>query len=342
MRLLILGGTVFLGRAIARYARDAGDDVVCVARGVTGDPVEGVEFVAADRSAPDGLAALTGEFDAAVDVARYPGHVRHAVRALAGRVGHFGYVSSISVYADPATPGQRPASAPVVDPAPPDFEDPAGNGFANYGPCKRSCELAALDGFDRVLVCRAGAIVGPEDANRRFVYWLERLDAGGEVLAPGAPDESVQYVDVRDLAAWLVESARTGVTGVYDGTGPAMGRAAFLSALAVGVAHPVRFTWVPAAFLLAQGVRPWDGPRSLPLWLPAPEYAGFLDHDVTPTLAAGLRIRPLVETARDTRGWLAAGGRPVSLPGQPGGLPVGLEPEDEAGLLEAWHRESGR
>ncbi|BCJ63997.1 NAD-dependent epimerase/dehydratase family protein [Polymorphospora rubra] len=212
MRLLILGGTVFLGRAIARYALDAGHDVTAAARGVTGAPVDGVRFVRVDRDDPAGLSNLDGDFDAVVDVTRRPSHARHAVATLADRVGHWSFVSTCSVYADDSTPGQRAATAPLVAPAPAEVDDPSGDNMEWYGPCKVTCESVVRDGVgaDRAFICRAGLIIGPEDISDRFPYWVRRLAAGGEVLAPGAPDEPVQFVDVADLAAWLVRAGRAG------------------------------------------------------------------------------------------------------------------------------------
>ncbi|MGI5211431.1 NAD-dependent epimerase/dehydratase family protein [Plantactinospora sp. CA-290183] len=355
MRLLVLGGTVFLGRAVARRALAAGHDVTCAARGSSGDPVEGARFVRVDRDDPDGLAGLTGDFDAVVDVARHPARVRHAIRSLAGRVGHVTFVSSGSAYADTSTPHQRVDTAPLLGPAPPDAEDPWQSAEA-YGACKVSCERLLVDAFgaDNVFLCRAGLIVGPEDPIGRFEYWLRRAARGGEVLVPGTPDDLVQLVDVRDLADWIVDAAQRRLAGAFDGTGEPMRRADFLAGLLgaglsdagllgaglsdaglPGAGLPdaglpgeaATLSYVPQEFLLAHGVAPWSGPRSLPIWLPVPEYAGFMSRDVAPSLAAGLRPRPLAETARDTAGWLAAGGA---------GARIGLTEAEETDLLNAW------
>jgi nucleoside-diphosphate-sugar epimerase len=330
MRLLILGGTAFLGRAVARAALAAGHDVTCAARGTSGEPESGVTFITVDRDDPDGLAPLRDlEFDALLDVSSRPSHVRRAVTELEPRVGHALYVSSCSAYAEWGTPGQR-ADAPVHAPAPPEADDPTDP--ETYGPRKVACEQAVVDGFgtDRAFVCRAGLIIGPEDETNRFGYWVSRLAHGGEVLAPGAPDERVQYVDVRDLADWLVRAAETRLAGVYTGTGAPVSREHFLTHVAVGVATPVQLSWVDQEFLLEQGVQPWMGERSLPLWLPLPEYAGFLSRDVSASLDAGLRTRDVAETARDTWAWLR------DLATAPG-KGDGLNPDDEAALLEKWH-----
>ena len=340
MRLLVLGGTAFLGRAVARTALAAGHEVVCAARGISGAPAGGVTFVRVDRDDPDGLAPIAGlEFDALVDVSSRPSHVRRAVAALADRVvAHATYVSTGSVYADDATPGQRVQGARVVEAAPPGVDDPTADGHAAYGPCKVACEEAFRTGFGaaRVFVCRAGLIIGPEDPSGRFGYWVERLARGGEVLAPGRPDDLVQYVDVRDLAGWIVHAAATGLVGTYDGTGAPVTREHFLTHVAVGTEtdKPVQFTWVDQEFLLARQVRPWMGERSLPLWLPLPAYAGFLTRDVSDSLAAGLHTRDVAETARDTLAWLRtipATDRPVV-----SGRGAGLTADEERDLLDAW------
>ncbi|MEV0395995.1 NAD-dependent epimerase/dehydratase family protein [Polymorphospora rubra] len=336
MRLLILGGTVFLGRAIARYALDAGHDVTAAARGVTGAPVDGVRFVRVDRDDPAGLSKLDGEFDAVVDVTRRPSHARHAVAALADRVGHWSFVSTCSVYADDSTPGQRAATAPLVDPAPAEVDDPSGDNMEWYGPCKVTCESVVRDGVgaDRAFICRAGLIVGPEDISDRFPYWVRRLAAGGEVLAPGAPDEPVQFVDVADLAAWLVRAGESGLAGTFDGMGPAMPRARFLAEVAAGVGRPdPELTWVDQEFLVEHDVRPWSGERALPLWLPLPEYGGFLSRDVSDSLAAGLAPRPLAETARATRQWMTDHPDAVKA--------GGLAPDAETKVLREWHGRLG-
>jgi nucleoside-diphosphate-sugar epimerase len=328
MRLLVLGGTVFLGRAVARQAIAAGHDVTCAARGASGQPVDGARFIRVDRNDPAGLDAVPGEFDAVVDVARHPTQVASAVRALAGRVGHVTFVSSCSAYADQSTPGQRAGTAPTLPPAALDA-DPTADAEA-YGRCKVTCENLVRDAFDDAFICRAGLIVGPEDPSGRFTYWVRRALRGGEVLAPGDPEEVVQWVDVRDLADWILAAARRRLAGTYDGIGPAVARREFLAGvfgeLAPDEGPP---TYVSQEFLLAQEVAPWSGPRSVPMWLPLPEYGGFLSRDTAPARDAGLGARPLATTARDTADWLAAGGVDS---------PVGLTAEEEATLLRDWHR----
>ena len=333
MRLLILGGTAFVGRAVASRAAAEGHEVVCAARGMSGPVPDGAELVRVDRDAPDGLAPLAGRrFDAAVDVSSRPSQVRRAVAKLTGRVSHWCYVSTVSVYSDAATPGQRAGTAPVLPCAPGDMDDPDADGEA-YGRCKAACERAVLDSGAPAFVCRAGLIVGPEDGSDRFTYWPVRLARGGQVLAPGRPDDAVQLVDVRDLAAWLVAAARDGLTGVFDGIAPPTTRLDLLTRVSAGVGRPEpELTWVDQDFLTERGVRPWAGERSLPLWLPLPGYAGFMARDVSASVGAGLAARDLRDTARDTLDWYRSAGEPA--------LRCGLSGPDEAGLLATWHARS--
>jgi len=330
MRVLILGGTVFLGRAVARRALDAGHQVTCAARGLSGAVPDGARLVRIDRDHPAGLSALDGQrFDAVVDVARRPRHVRHALAALGDRVGHWTFVSTISVYADDATPGQRAGSADVLAPAPPEMDDAEGD---QYGRCKLAGEEAVASTGLPAFVCRAGLIVGPDDPSDRFAYWVARLARGGEVLVPGRPDDPVQWIDVRDLAAWLVVAGETGLTGTYDGIGVPVPRHRFLTGVAEGVGVQPQLTWADEDFLADHGVQPWTGERSLPMWLPQPEYAGFMARDVSPGLRRGLVTRPLADTARDTLAWLHT---------EPDrAWRAGLDPAAEASVLQRWHDRS--
>ncbi|KTS15948.1 reductase [Methylobacterium indicum] len=317
MRILVLGGTRFLGRAVATQAVGRGHAVTCAARGRAGAAPPGARFVAIDRDRADGLDALRGEtFDAAVDVARDPGRVRRALAALAGRVGHWTFVSTTSVYADTATRGQTARTAPLLAPA----ED------GPYGAAKVACERAFGGG---ALICRAGLIVGPGDPTGRFSYWVARLARGGEVLAPAEPEDPVQWIDVRDLAAWIVHAAERGLAGPFDAVAPPCTRRAFLDSCAAALGSACTYAWVDRAFLDRHGVERESGPFSLPL--PLPDTIGDASRDVSATLAAGLSVRPLEETARDTLGWLETTGGPVT----------GLTADEEAALLAARHTERG-
>ncbi|MEV0810482.1 NAD-dependent epimerase/dehydratase family protein [Micromonospora sp. NPDC050200] len=216
----------------------------------------------------------------------------------------------------------------MLPPAPPNDEDPSRDADA-YGACKVTCEQLVSAGFGahRVFICRAGLIVGPEDPPGRCAYWVRRAARGGEILVPGTPDDPVQFADVRDLAGWIVEAATRGLAGTYDGIGAPITRQAFLAGV---VGDDAVLSYLSQEFLLGQGVAPWSGPRSVPLWLPVPEYAGFMSRDASSALAAGLRTRPLAETARDTAEWLAGAGADA-------GKVIGLTAEEEGQLLTAWH-----
>jgi len=322
MRILILGGSQFLGRAIASHACAAGHDVTCAARGLAGPIAAGARLIRIDRDVADGLAPLTGEtFDAVVDVSRHPGQVRRAVAALKRPGVHWTFVSTISVYADNRIPGQRADTAPLREPVSMDIEHSTD---AIYGGAKVACEQAV---GDNAFICRAGLIAGPEDTTGRFAYWPARLARGGEVLAPGSPDDAVQFIDVRDLAQWIVHAAEVRLTGIYDGIGPLRTRGEFLVECAAALNASCTFTWVDRAFLEAHDVRRWAGPRSLPLWLPLPDFAGFMTRDPSPAREAGLNSRSVAVTARDTLEWLRTSNGPV----------VGLTAEDERDVLAAWH-----
>jgi nucleoside-diphosphate-sugar epimerase len=313
---------LFLGRAVARAAREAGHDVLCAARGRSGTVPDGVDFQTIDREDPATLSVLDGDFDAVVDVSRIPRHVRSAVEVLGDRAGHWVFVSTCSVYADQATPGQTPATAPLVEPDP-DADD---TDMQTYGPRKVACEQALPPGS---FLCRAGLIVGPEDVGNRFSYWVSRLERGGEVLVPGSPGDAVQWVDVRDLARWLVHAAETRLGGAFDGIRTPTTRQELLHGIASGIGAEPQLTWVDQDFLAAQGVEPWMGERSLPMWLPVPQYAGFMARDTTASIEAGLSIRPIEETARDTLEWLATGPEVK--------MRAGMTPSDERAVLAAWH-----
>ncbi|GIF70857.1 NAD-dependent epimerase/dehydratase family protein [Asanoa siamensis] len=336
MRLLVLGGTAFLGRAVARLARADGHDVTCLARGESGGTVDGVRFVTGDRDRPDGLSAVDGEtFDAVVDVTIRPSHARHAAAALAGRVGHYSFVSTCNVYPDDATPGQRADTAKLHDPAPPEVDNPRDGQMDMYGPCKVAAENAIRDGIgaDRVFLLRAGLIVGPEDRSDRFPYWIARMRRGGEVLAPGDPDDLVQFSDVDDLAAWLLLAGTTGLAGAYDGACVPMPRSRFLEEMRAALApEDTTLTWVAQEFLVEHDVRPWSGERALPLWLPLPEYAGFMTRDTARSAEAGLTARPIADTALRTADWMEAFPQDVKA--------GGLAAADEAIVLRDWHARS--
>jgi len=326
MRLLVLGGTVFLSKAVAALAVERGWDVTVAARGVSGEPPPGVHFVPIDRSTPEGVAPLADEsFDAVVDVARVPGHVGVVLDALADNAAHWTFVSTCSVYADNATPGQVAATAPLLEPTDPTSFD---GDIELYGRSKVACEKLVLDRLpDRALVIRAGLIIGPGDVGDRFGHWPHRIAKGGEVLAPGGPEEKVQFIDVDDLATWILDAAEAKTSGVHDGIRPPMTRKDFLDQIAAALDVEPEFTWVAQQFLVDHGIAPWSGEESLGLWLPLPEYDGFLTRDTSSAVAAGMNYRPLAETVHRWRA--AAAELPV--------LKAGISSEKETSVLDAWH-----
>ena len=306
MRILVLGGTVFLSRAVAEAAVARGHDVTCAARGVSGAVPDGATLVRWDRAdaVPAGLAGTS--FDAVVDVSRTPSHVRRAVAAFPR--AHWTFVSTINVYADTATPGGTPATLPLLDPIETD-EDP-GSSPETYGAMKVACENLVRSGVASALVIRPGLIVGPGDPNGRFAYWPARLAQaavdGLPVLVPEPVDAPVQLVDVRDLGEWIVTAAEQGITGDFDAVCPPLPRSELLAQVADGTGTAPELVAVAPEVLAEHGVAPWSGPRSIPFWAADLVDAGFMAHDVTSSLDAGLTIRPIAETARDTLAWLRA------------------------------------
>lgn len=333
MRMLIFGGTRFLSRAVAVEALARGHEVLCAARGESGPVPDGATLVRIDRDVPDGLRPLLDRvqagqrFDAVVDTARMSLHwVREALDALGAVVGHWTFVSTINVYADTETPGQTvdaPLVAPVTDGA-------TEGGPEIYGGVKVASENAVRSAGVPAFVVRAGLIVGPGDLSDRFGYWAMRMARGGRVLVPGDADEApAAWIDVRDLAAWLVDSAEQGRTGTFDGAGPAVPLRDVLTQLATALAPPgTELVGVPAPTLQEAGVAPWSGPRSLPLWLPPTDY-GRKTHDVDAALGAGLRQRPLADTAAAALAHERTLG--VGRPRQ-----AGLTAAEEDELLTAW------
>lgn len=324
VKLLVLGGSVFLSKAVAAAAVARGHDVTCANRGSSGAVPGGARLVVWDRAAPVPAELAATSYDAVVDVGRHPSWLRSAVAAFPG--AHWVFVSTLNVYADEATPGGRPGTLALRDPIHEDVDLTAD--MAAYGPMKVACEQIVRDGAASWTVIRPGLIVGPGDPTGRFTYWPARMADGGEVLAPGRPDDATQVIDVRDLAAWILGSAESRTPGDYDGVGEVLGMAEMLARIAEGCDADAELTWVPQDFLAAQGVEPWAGPDSIPLWLPRPEYDGLAAHDPAPSIAAGLALRPVSETACDTLAWLRA---------TPDATVTGITREKEAAVLSAWH-----
>ncbi|MBW8742454.1 MAG: SDR family oxidoreductase [Acidobacteria bacterium] len=318
MRLLVLGGTKFLGRAIVEAALERGHELTLFNRGQTNpDLFREVEQVRGDRT--ESLDALAGrDWDAVVDVATFiPRVVRISVDALRDRVGRYVYISSISAYADMSV-------APVEGNPVAELDDPDSESLEDYGALKAACEQIVESAYaERSLVVRPGLIVGPHDPTDRFTYWPRRIAEGGRVLAPAPPGAPVQFVDVRDLAEWVVHATESGLSGVYNATGEPVTFEALIETCKRVAGSDADVVWMPADRLVEAGVGEW---MELPLWIAAPEFAAMQQADVSRAVAAGLRFRPLDETVRATLAW----DRARETPRAEG---VGLAPERERELL---------
>ncbi|WP_062214192.1 NAD-dependent epimerase/dehydratase family protein [Streptomyces sp. NBRC 109706] len=328
MKVLVLGGTAFVGPAIVDEALARGWEVTVFNRGRTPAP-PGVRALRGDRTAEGGLAALAdGAWDLVVDTwSEAPAPVRDTARLLADRAGHYSYVSSRSVYTWPPAAGADEDS-PVVDGSP-DAEARA------YAPDKRGGELAVEREFGagRSLLVRCGMLLGPGEDVGRLPWWLSRIAAGGEVLAPGPRESPLQYLDVRDLARWTLDAAGRGLSGPYDLVSPpgAATMGELLETCAEVTGSDAVLRWTDPDVVLAAGIEPWT---ELPAWLPpGPKYQALHGSNVSRALATGLTVRPLAETVRDTWAWLGALPPGTTL-GSPR-FPVGCPPEKEAAALTA-------
>jgi 2'-hydroxyisoflavone reductase len=335
MKLLLLGGPKFLGRALIDAALAYGHEITLFNRGRTNPELyPEVEKLYGDRD--HDLEALRQEtqrgrqWDAVLDTCGYiPRIVSQSAALLAGHAAHYTFISSLSVYAGTAVPNMD-ERAPVGT-----LEDETAEAITgeSYGPLKALCEQAVERHFPgRAFHVRAGLIVGPHDPSDRFTYWPWRVAQGGDVLAPATPDLQVQLVDVGDLASWVIRMAEAQQAGVYNATGPAevLTLGEVLQTSRAVSESDATFTWVAEQFLLNEGVGPW---MELPLWIPTsdPDAAGFSAINCDKAIAAGLRFRPLENTIRDTLAWAAT--RPADWQWR-----AGLERERELALLEKWHK----
>ena len=340
MRLLILGGTMFLGRHLTEAALARGHTVTLFNRGRHNpDLFPEVEKLQGDRTEENGLDALKGgRWDAVIDTCGYvPRHVRRSAELLADATDHYTFISSISVYKDFEKLGID-EDADLADLSDPAAEEVTGD---TYGPLKALCERAVEEALPgRALNLRPGLIVGPHDPTDRFTYWPVRVarasrEGGGDVLVPNAPELLVQIIDARDLAEWNLDLIEANKTGVYNATGPEyplMLREVLQTSRDVS-GSDARLVWVDEAFLLEREVEPWS---ELPIWVPdTPEYAGFSAVNCGKAIAEGLRFRPLADTIRDTLVW-AAEARPADWQWR-----AGLAPEREQELLAAWRERTG-
>ena len=329
MRLLVLGGTRFVGRSLVHEALRRGDEVTALHRGVSGATPEGAETIQIDRRVGGALDDALGdrEWDAVIDTwSGAPMVVRESALLLRRRADHYGYVSSRSVYRWPWPQGVD-ESAPVV-------EGEAGSADEDdYASAKRGAELAVLEAFPgRALIARAGLILGPYEDVGRLPWWLDRLGRGGRVPAPGPAERKLQYIDTRDLAAWMLAAVERGLVGTFN-TVSTPGHATMgqlLEACNEVVGQGAELVWLSPEVVQAAGVTGWV---DLPIWVPpSGEMAGLHDGDVSRAYAEGLTCRPVHETVADTWRWLRTAGRPDPRPDRP---PLGLSDDVERALSDA-------
>jgi 2'-hydroxyisoflavone reductase len=320
VKLLLLGGTKFLGRAIVEDALSRGHDVTLFTRGETNpDLFAEAEKLRADRTAD--LSSLEGRtWDAVVDTSGYVPHVvRASAELLRGAVSHYVFISSVSAYADFTGPSKEEHPTQELGDLPADrmLED-----YSNYGALKALCEQVVREVFaERALIVRPGLIVGAYDPTGRFTYWPHRIARGGDVVVPAPAEERVQFIDVRDLAAWILDAAEQGLSGTFNATGERVEWRELVEACRDVAGSDANFVWVDGNFLLEHEVGEW---MELPMWVRDPEWVGMHMADVAKALDAGLAFRPLAETVRETLE-LA---EPTA--------EAGLTQEREAELLRAW------
>jgi 2'-hydroxyisoflavone reductase len=337
LRILILGGTGFIGPYEVRYALSRGHKVTTFNRGKThpGELPKEVEQLIGDRNGQ--LDALKNrQWDVAIDnPTTLPAWVRDAAQILKGNVERYVFISTISVYADTGQGVDETALLAKYDGPDPykeTIEAVKASGFKTYGPLKALSEKETETWFPgKTLIIRPGLIVGPGDPSDRFTYWPVRIDRGGEVLAPGKPGDPVQFIDARDLAEWTIRMAENRETGIYNATGPAtpLEMGGMLDKIKDALHSNATFTWLPAEFLQQQKVEAWS---DMPVW--AGDELGLARTKIDRALAKGLTFRPLAETARDTLTWFK------SLPQErQSKLHAGVTPEREAEVLAAWKKQ---
>jgi 2'-hydroxyisoflavone reductase len=327
MRILIIGGTAFVGRYITEAAIAAGHEVTVFHRGRTGaDLFERATHLTGDRN--EDLSALSaGRWDATIDVCAYvPRQVRMLADALGGRGGQYVFISSASAYRTPVTPGFT-EDAPLAE-----LDDPATEEVTDetYGGLKVACERVASELFGAALVTvvRPTYVIGPRDPSYRFTWWVERIARGGTVLAPGGAAEPIQFIDARDLGSFTVALVERSVTGIFHAVSPRppFGFGELLEAIAAEVAPPAtRLTWVEADFLIEFG----ESAETIPLWPGGDSERDINTADPSRAYAAGLAPRPIRQTVAEIHAAELASASP-----RPAG--VGLTPEREAELLTAW------
>lgn len=336
MRILVLGGGWFLGRALAQRGMHRGWEVTTFSRGMSGRDVPGVRAVRGDRTQPADLARLAqaGPWDAVVDTSSAdfaPRTVLAAAHALEPVAGRYVYLSTVNAYR--GWPNEPLTEASELLDAPANADESHGRSEAParyYGLQKAGSERAVIETFgqERTSILRPGVILGPGEYVGRLPWWLSRAQRGGAVLAPGSPDRTIQPVDVRDVADFALDRAAADTGGAYNVTAPVasatMGE--FLTACMAATGGDGELRWVPDEVLAEHGVRQWT---ELPLWRTA---AGVWRVDSSAAQQAGLRCRPLADTVADTWHWLCAGGRPVA---HPRSAEHGMTPGREAAILSS-------
>jgi 2'-hydroxyisoflavone reductase len=319
VKLLVLGGTKFLGRAVVEEALDRGHEVTLFNRGRTNPELfQEVEKLRGDRDGD--LSALSGRsWDAVVDTSAYvPQQARSSAEALANAAGHYLFVSSLSAYADPSQPLDE--ESPLAEREPDQPDDRLLEDFSNYGALKVLCERAAAEGFGGpTAVVRPGLIVGPHDPTGRFTYWPHRVARGGDVLAPAPAESQVQFIDVRDLGEWIVQLSENRVEGPFNAANRDVTWKALLETCRQVTGSDAELVWIDPEFLMEQEVGQW---MELPMWLH--EDAGLHATDVSRAVDAGLTFRPLDETVRGTLDQAEAT------------VDAGLDPGREARLIASW------
>ena len=343
LNILILGGTGFTGPEQVDYALARGHKVTLFNRNRTRpDMFKGqVDQLIGDLN--NDVSALAGKkFDVVLDnPTTLPAWVRNVAQHLKGNVGHYIFISTLSVYRDNSRPGADETDGTTPMPAGVDpYTLERENAGRYYGAMKTFSEQEAERHYPgKVTVVRPGLIVGPLDRTDRFTYWPVRIDRGGEVLSPGTPDDPTQWIDSRDLAEWMIRLAENKVIGTYNAVGDVRPMAELLYGCKAVTTAGAQFTWVPAEFLIAQGVRPW---RHMPVWMPpVGETGGFMSRANRRAVEKGLTFRPLAVTAADTLAWHKT--RPeaeqkATAEGTISGIPAAKEAE----VLAAWKASQGR
>lgn len=335
MRTLVLGGTAWLGHAVATAALERGHAVTCLARGESGSPPDGVTFVKADRTSDRAYDDVTDQdWDLVMEVSWQPGMVRSALDALAHRSAHWSYVSSCSVYAAQDTPGADETAA-LLAAHPFDHAEKA-----DYGEAKVACEVLTREAMgDRALIARSGVIGGYGDPGDRFGYWPARFSAsksgsagwaqGDPILIPDAPRMATQVINYRDLADWLIRSGENRTTGVYNASGELLPFEEIVAACRRVTGADAPTVGAEGSWLLAQGIKEFAGERSLPLWIDDVSGAGFSNRDTSAAVAAGLTWRPIDELVSSALKWEIERGLDRE-------RKAGISPIDERQLLTEW------